>query len=103
MHRSENNELTRIFDNIFMRISLIALLVCMLVFSAQMMMQYNDLRERADALRAEIDASEHKIESLQTQLDAPFDREYVIKIAKEKLNLSLPQEIVFYNDLNEAE
>jgi hypothetical protein len=38
---------------------------------------------------------------LQAQIDAPFDRDYVIKIAKEKLNLSLPQEIIFYNDLSE--
>ena len=103
MNRPDNSGTSRIIDNIFVRISLIALLVCIIALSARMMMQYNDLREQADILRAEIDASQQKIESIQAQLDAPFDRDYVIKIAKEKLNLSLPQEIVFYNDLNEAE
>lgn len=103
MNRSDNTGVSRVIDNIFVRISLIAFLICMITLSARMMMQYNDLREQADLLRAEISASEKEIESIQAQLDAPFDRDYVIKIAKEKLNLSLPQEIVFYNNLNEAE
>ena len=28
-----------------------------------------------------------------------FDDEYIIKIAREKLNLRLPEEIVYYNNL----
>ena len=53
------------------------------------------------ALRAAIADTEQNIEALQDQLEAPFDDDYVIRIAREKLNLSLPQEIIFYNDLNE--
>lgn len=88
-------------SSIFVRMAILALLVCSLVIAGRLMMEYNDLREEAAALRAEIADSEQNIEALQVQLDAPFDHDYVIKIAKEKLNLSLPQEIIFYNDLNE--
>lgn len=87
--------------NIFVRMAILALLVCTLILAARLLMEYNDLREEAAALRAEIADTEQNIEALQVQLDAPFDDDYVIKIAREKLNLSLPQEIIFYNDLNE--
>lgn len=87
--------------NIFVRVAVLVLLIAAFVLSARLLMEYNDLRDQADTLRAEIAATEQNIEALQAQLDAPFDEDYVIKIAKEKLNLSLPQEIIFYNDLNQ--
>ena len=97
----EKSTFQRISDNVFVRFSVLVLLVSMLILSARLMMQYNELREEAAVLRAQIEASENQIEALQDQIDAPFDRDYVIRIAKEKLNLSLPQEIIFYNDLKE--
>ncbi len=97
----ENTADQRIGGSIFVRLTVLVLLISMIIISARLLMEYNDLREEANALRAEIAATEENIEALQAQLDAPFDRDYVIKIAKEKLNLSLPQEIIFYNDLSE--
>ena len=101
MNHGENTAVQRVGGSIFVRMTVLVLLVSMLILAARLLMEYNDLREEADALRAEIAASVDHIEALQAQLDAPFDNDYVIKIAKEKLNLSLPQEIIFYNDLNE--
>lgn len=101
MEQREISGLNRAWNNIFVRLAVLVLLVTMLVMSARLLMEYNELRERADQLRLQIEASTHEIEALQAQLDAPFDEDYVIRIAKEKLNLSLPQEIIFYNDLNE--
>lgn len=101
MVQCENSALNRAWNNIFVRLAVLVLLVTMLVMSARLMMEYNELREHADQLRLQIEASTHEIEALQAQLDAPFDEDYVIRIAKEKLNLSLPQEIIFYNDLND--
>lgn len=101
MEHRETSALNRAWNNIFVRLAVLVLLVTMLVMAARLLMEYNELRERADQLRVQIDTSIHEIEALQAQLDAPFDEDYVIRIAKEKLNLSLPQEIIFYNDLNE--
>lgn len=67
----------------------------------QMMMKYNELRSERDSLRAQVDEIKITIEELQNELDAPFDDDYVIKIAREKLGLSLPYSVIFYNDLNE--
>ncbi|MBQ2767628.1 MAG: septum formation initiator family protein [Clostridia bacterium] len=101
MNDNQPSALSRAWNNIFVRLIVVSILITMLILLARLMMQYNELKEQADLLRVEIDASANKIEALQAQLDAPFNNDYVIKIAKEKLNLSLPQEIIFYNDLNE--
>lgn len=101
MEQREPSGLRCAWNNIFVRLAVLVLLVTMLVMAARLLMEYNELRERADQLRLQVESSTHEIEALQAQLDAPFDEDYVIRIAKEKLNLSLPQEIIFYNDLNE--
>ncbi len=88
-------------SSIFVRLAILTLIAATLILAGRMLMEYNDLREQAEVLRAEIFDTTQNIEALQDQLDAPFDDDYVIKIAREKLNLSLTQEIIFYNDLNE--
>lgn len=65
----------------------------------KLQLEYNSLKMRRDVLAAEIQATSERIEMLQTTLDTPFDDEYIIKIAREKLNLRLPEEIVYYNNL----
>lgn len=47
----------------------------------------------------DIDEIQGKVDELQNKLDTPFDAEYIIALAKEKLGYCLPEEIIFYNDL----
>ena len=70
-----------------------------IVSVVRLQLDYNSLKIRRDALAEEIQATAERIEMLETTLDAPFDDEYIIKIAREKLNLRLPEEIVYYNNL----
>lgn len=65
----------------------------------KLQLEYNSLQVRRDALLAEIQNTGERMEMLQSSLDMPFDDEYIIKIAREKLNLRLPEEIVYYNNL----
>lgn len=62
-------------------------------------MQYNTLQTQKQELTEELSVIANRIEELQNALNTPFDDDYIIKIAREKLNLRLPEEIVFYNDL----
>ena len=39
------------------------------------------------------------IKQLEEDLNSPIDRDYIIRIARKKLGLCMPNEIVFYNDL----
>lgn len=68
--------------------------------SVKTLMSYNDLREktvRLDEKRAEYSEN---IERLKYEISREIDDDYVIEIAKEKLNLCMPDEVVYYNGLD---
>jgi cell division protein FtsB len=83
------------------RVLIFAMMIIGIVSVVRLQLDYNSLKIRRDALAEEIQATAERIEMLETTLDAPFDDEYIIKIAREKLNLRLPEEIVYYNNLNQ--
>ena len=83
----------------FFRVLVFAMIIIGIVSVVRLQLDYNSLKIRRDALAEEIQATAERIEMLETTLDAPFDDEYIIKIAREKLNLRLPEEIVYYNNL----
>lgn len=88
-------------NNLFVKLALCVVALFSVITIVSLQLQYNDLKAQHSALRAEIAAAEERIEEVKETLDMPFDDEYVIKIAREKLNLRLPEEVVFYNDLSE--
>lgn len=83
------------------RIAAIILVIAGIAVIARMQMQYNELRAEIDELGAAITQKQEKVDALQRELDAPFDEEYIISIARKKLNLCLPEEIIFYNDISD--
>lgn len=83
----------------FFRVLIFTFMIIGVVSIVKLQLEYNSLKMRRDVLAAEIQATSERIEMLQTTLDSPFDDEYIIKIAREKLNLRLPEEIVYYNNL----
>jgi len=87
-------------NNVFLRAALVLMAVFCVgaIFSLQL--DFNQLKNQRDELAEQIAAAEARIEELQNALETPFDNDYVIKFAREKLNYRLPEEIVFYNDLN---
>ena len=84
---------------VFVKIAIFALAVFAVVSIVQLQLSFNELRTKRDTLKAEVDALQDEADELQEQVDAPVDEEYIIDIAKDKLNLRLPAEIIFYNDL----
>lgn len=87
-------------NNVFLRAALLVLAIFCFVTILSLQLEYNRLKTERDALTAQIAAAQEKVDELQSALDTPFDHEYIIKFAREKLNYRLPEEIVFYNDLN---
>ena len=49
-------------------------------------------------LLKEREAYEEEIERIREELDHEMDDDYIMRIAREKLNYYLPDEIIFYND-----
>ncbi len=74
--------------------------VLMLIFSififATRLMKYNELRKEKEKLDEEIEQSQEEIDKLNRDIAAPMDDEYIIKVAREKLNLYFPDETIFY-------
>lgn len=66
----------------------------------QMQFEFNNLKEDKAKVEQQIQLYELKIDELQSRLDEEIDEEYIMRIAREKLNYRLPEEIIFYNDLS---
>lgn len=63
-------------------------------------LEKNELREEKEMLNQQISELNDYADELQATLDRPFDDEYIAEIAKEKLGLRFPQEIVYYSKDN---
>jgi len=78
------------------------LVFCAFCFISLVILQLekNDLRGEAAELNAQISVLEDYVDELQATLDEPFDEEYIEGIAKSKLGLRYPQEVIFYSNDN---
>ncbi len=85
---------------LFVRIALIAAVCICIGTIVKLEINYNHLKSSAVELEAKIEDCRTDIEQLKTDLDGEIDDEYVIKIAREKLNYCMPDEIVFYGSSN---
>lgn len=84
---------------VFVKLAIFALATFAVVSIVYLQLTINEERTKRDTLKAEVGALEEERDELKNQIDAPMDEEYIIDIAKEKLNLRLPEEIIFYNNL----
>lgn len=83
---------------------LLSIIVVMFVFFCVMTIikleiEINKQTDTNEALSEEIENLKYDNDELRNDLEAPKDDEYYEKKAREKLNRRLPEEIIFYNDL----
>ena len=62
-------------------------------------MQYNQKLAEAEKLEGELYKLEAKVEEMRYRLESPLDDDYVARIAREKLGLCYPDEVIFYGDV----
>ena len=86
--------------NTFLRIAIFLVVVVCIVSVVSIRFKGNELIEQYNKLEEKKASLENRLDLINAELDKPFDEEYVAKIAKEKLALRYPQEIVFYGDNN---
>ena len=87
-------------SNIFVKAAAVVFIVFCAVTIIQMQFEFNSLKEDKAKVEQQIQLYELKIDELQSRLDEEIDEEYIMRIAREKLNYRLPEEIIFYNDLS---
>ena len=80
------------------RIFLGFLLVFAIVYCLWSLMQYNDAMKTKEEKQAYVDGLKDEIQRLEYMVDAPLDDEFKIRIAREKLGMCFPDEIIFYGE-----
>ena len=79
-----------------------AFLVFFLIFSVVYflwsLMKHNEAKEKIQEKDAYVEELKNDIQRLEYMLDAPLDDEFKIRIAREKLGMCFPDEIIFYSD-----
>lgn len=93
-------------NNIFSKkmISIIITVAICLMFMASFitfvsrLVEYNEIQKRKEELKLEIFSCKEDIEELEYWIGAPMDDNYIIKFAREKLELYRADEVVFTND-----
>ena len=83
-------------------IAVSAFLIFVLIFSVVYflwgLMQYNEAMEKKQEKEEYIKELKDDLQRLEYMLDAPLDDEFKIRIAREKLGMCFPDEIIFYSE-----
>ncbi len=87
--------------NAVVKIASFVIILAVLVFSAKLVMDYNEAVNEQKRKLDQIADLELERDELLYEKECEFDRDYVIRIARKELGLVLPQEITYYFDYSE--
>ncbi|MCQ2432729.1 MAG: septum formation initiator family protein [Clostridia bacterium] len=84
----------------FTKVAIFVFLGFCVITIFQMTTQINARKKEIADTQRQIDDYRAQIEALENELATPIDYNYIRKIAKSKLGYSMPDDIIFYNDLS---
>ena len=84
--------------NLFVKLAMLVFSVFCFLTVITLQLENNSMKEQVQSLGEQIENYQVYISDLQATLAAPKDEEYVSDIARDKLGLRHPQEVVFYSD-----
>ncbi len=84
-----------------LKIAMILIIITVLIITAASLMEYSEILNQTERTEKEINATQDRVDELKYLIDMPKnDRSFIIRIAREKLGLVLPEEIIYYSDNN---
>ena len=84
--------------NFFVKLTLVVVIIFCIVSIIRLRTSYSDLVASENEMKAQRIAYIDEIDRLKEELDHELDQDYVMRIARERLNYYLPDEILFYSD-----
>ena len=84
--------------SVIIRIFLAVLLLFAVAFFVWSIMKYNEIMEQKEEKQAYISELNDEIDRLEYLVEAPLDDAYKIRVAREKLGMCFPDEIIYYTD-----
>ncbi len=88
------------YIKVITRLLLAVLIISAVTAFGTALVKYNKLQREKEVLEDKAEEYEAEAEKLEYLIDCPIDYDYIVRIAKEKLNLFLPDEIIYHNDTN---
>lgn len=85
---------------IVIRVFLALLMLFSVAFFLFSIMKYNEIMEEKEEKEEYIAQLNDDIDRLEYLVNAPLDDEYKIRVAREKLGICFPDEIIFHTELN---
>lgn len=86
--------------SMLMRLALAVVVVTSLVISISCVMHHNQMEAEKAELEAKLADCNQDIAEMQYLINAPVDKNYVARIARERLNMYYPDEVIYYSDIN---
>ncbi len=84
--------------NFFVKLTILVVICFCAVNIIRLRNDLNHLKDQEQEYIEEKARYEEEIHRLHEEYNRPMDDEYIMRIAREKLNYYLPDEIVFFND-----
>ena len=88
------------FMSVLVRSFVALLLVFWVVFFLWSIMKYNKIKDQKKENEKYIAELNDEIEELQYLVDMPLDDEYKIRVARERLGMCFPDEVIFYTNID---
>ena len=83
----------------FLKFALILVIIFVLIISAASLMDYSEILKQTGNVDREIAEIQDRVDELNYLMEIPKnDRSFIIRMAREKLGLVLPEEIVYYSE-----
>lgn len=83
------------------RIGFVIFLALGFIITGALWMRLNDQRQKNEALEREVNAMGEQVAEKREELSAPFDADYIARIARRELGYGMPGEIFFRSDFDE--
>ena len=85
--------------NFFVKVTIFIIICFCFILVVNLQFDLNELKKSNALLSKQIETYNDSIEQIAEQLEQPYDDEYVERVAREKLNYRMPNEIIYFNDL----
>ena len=85
---------------VVIRVFLVLLLAFAISFFLWSVMKYNEIMEEKQEKEEQVAVLNERIDQLQYLVEAPLDDSFKIRIAREKLGMCFPDEIIFHTGLD---
>lgn len=83
------------------RIAFVLVVVLGFILTGALWMRYNDMQKETEWLAKEVAAMQAENDRLEKEIAAPFNDEYIKRVARRELGYCLPGEIIYFSDFSE--